>query len=246
MPYAINDGIRIHYAVVGDGPPLVLQHGFSGSGRDWHEFGYVEAMREHYRLILIDARGHGDSDKPYDHDAYALRHRVADIVTVLDDLNIAAAHYLGYSMGGWIGYGMAEHAPDRLVALLIGGAQPYGRSFEGGRKLLAEGSDAWAEFFNAWGYPCSPDMLTRLRRNDSVALIAALQDRPDISHILPSMHMPCLLFGGDADPEISAIRRCAGELPNGTFLSLPGLNHLQVYQRGGLATAHVLKFLASV
>ena len=117
MPYAINDGTRIHYEMVGDGPPLVLQHGFSGSGRDWHEFGYVEAMREHYRLILIDARGHGDSDKPYDRDAYALQHRVADIVTVLDELNIAAAHYLGYSMGGWIGYGMAKHAPDRLVAL---------------------------------------------------------------------------------------------------------------------------------
>ena len=89
-------------------------------------------------------------------------------------------------------------------------------------------------------------MLASLRRNDSVALIAALQDRSDISHILPSTHMPCLLFGGDADQEISAIRRCAGELPKGTFLSLPGLNHLQVYQRGGLATPHVLRFLASV
>jgi hypothetical protein len=47
MPYAINDGTRIHYEMVGDGPPLVLQHGFSGSGRDWLEFGYVEAMQEH-------------------------------------------------------------------------------------------------------------------------------------------------------------------------------------------------------
>ena len=55
MPYADNGGARIHYQVEGEGPPLVLQHGFSESVVDWYEAGYVDALRSDYRLILIDA-----------------------------------------------------------------------------------------------------------------------------------------------------------------------------------------------
>ena len=132
MPYVNNNGVRINYEVMGDGPPLVLQHGFFGSGEDWIEFGYTEALRQKYHLILVDARGHGDSDKPHEPEAYTLQNMTADVVAVLDDLHIDKSHYLGYSMGGWIGYGMAKYAPARLHALLIGGAQPYGRDFGGG------------------------------------------------------------------------------------------------------------------
>ena len=85
MPYADNGSVRIFYQVEGEGPALVLQHGFTESVVDWYETGYVEALRSDYRLILIDARGHGASDKPHDPDAYVLNRRVADVVTVLDD-----------------------------------------------------------------------------------------------------------------------------------------------------------------
>jgi pimeloyl-ACP methyl ester carboxylesterase len=51
--------------------------------------------------------------------------RVSDIVAVLDELGIEKAHYYGYSMGGWIGFGMAKHASDPLRTLIIGGAHPY-------------------------------------------------------------------------------------------------------------------------
>ena len=120
MPYADNDGIRIHYQVEGEGPPLVLQHGFSESVVDWYEAGYVNALRSDYRLILIDARGHGASDKPHDPDAYALHRRVADVVAVLDALKIAKALFWGYSMGGWIGFGTAKYSQERFRALVIG------------------------------------------------------------------------------------------------------------------------------
>ena len=59
MPYANNQEVRIHYRVEGDGIPLVLQHGFSDSLESWYEMGYVEPLKHDYRLILIDARGHG-------------------------------------------------------------------------------------------------------------------------------------------------------------------------------------------
>jgi pimeloyl-ACP methyl ester carboxylesterase len=72
MSYADSRGIRIHYRVEGEGPPLVLQHGFTQSIDDWYEFGYVDALKRDYRLILVDARGHGQSDKPHDPNAYGL------------------------------------------------------------------------------------------------------------------------------------------------------------------------------
>ena len=93
MPYADNGNVRIHYQVEGEGPALVLQHGFTESAVDWYEAGYVDALRSDYRLILIDARGHGASDKPHDPDAYELNRRVADIVAVLDALAIERAAF---------------------------------------------------------------------------------------------------------------------------------------------------------
>ena len=70
MPYVNSQGLRIHYQVEGDGPPLVLQHGFSDSLESWYDFGYVDALKPDYTLILVDARGHGQSGKPHDPDAY--------------------------------------------------------------------------------------------------------------------------------------------------------------------------------
>jgi pimeloyl-ACP methyl ester carboxylesterase len=124
MPYADNGGIRIHYQVEGQGPALVLQHGFTESLVDWYEAGYVDALKSDYRLILIDARGHGASDKPHDPDAYVLSQRVADVVAVLDELRIAAAHFWGYSMGGWIGFGTVKYARQRVRRVVIGGQHP--------------------------------------------------------------------------------------------------------------------------
>ena len=57
MAFAINDGVRIHYEVEGHGPALVLHHGFSGSLRHWYMNGYVEALQDVYRLVLIDHEG---------------------------------------------------------------------------------------------------------------------------------------------------------------------------------------------
>jgi pimeloyl-ACP methyl ester carboxylesterase len=124
MPIVANQGIRIHYEVEGQGPPLVLQHGFTDSLLGWYERGYVDALKQRYHLILVDARGHHLSDKPHDADAYATEIHVADVLAVLDDLDIRRAHYYGYSMGGWIGFGLAQHAPHRMGSMIFGGASP--------------------------------------------------------------------------------------------------------------------------
>ena len=108
MPYANNDGVRIHYQVEGAGPALVLQHGFSGHLESWYEPGYVDALQQDYRLILIDARGHGASDKPHDPEAYVLQRRVDNIVAVLDHLDIPKAHFLAIRWAAGLGSALSS------------------------------------------------------------------------------------------------------------------------------------------
>ncbi len=242
MPYANNQGVRIHYQVTGDGSPLVLQHGFSESVEDWYEFGYVEKLNQEHRLILVDARGHGASDKPHEPEAYELERLVSDIVVVLDDLHVNKAHYLGYSMGGWIGFGMAKYASARLDSLIIGGAHPYEDSFVQARKTLSNGIEAWVDRVEGLGV-YSPEALARTRNNDVYALLAAIQDRPDMSDILPSMNMPCLLYAGSTDDRCERIEQCASKLSNATFLSLPGLNHFEIIPRSDLIVPPITEFL---
>src|SRR5262249_44981919 len=141
--YAHNQGVRIHYAVEGEGPPLLLHHGTFGSGAFWREVGYTDVLARAYRLILIDARGHGSSDKPYDPAAYELATRAADVIAVLDDLEIRRAHYFGYSLGGWIGFGLAKHASARFASTILGGAHPYAESMQGFRDLMTSGAEAF-------------------------------------------------------------------------------------------------------
>ena len=247
MPYADNQGVWIHYQLEGEGPPLVLQHGFSGSLENWQDFGYTDRLKQDYQLILVDARGHGASDKPHEPEAYELKLRAGDVVAVLDSLNLSKAHYFGYSMGGWIGFGLAKYAPTRFNSLIIGGAEPYAQTFEDMLPLLNQGMEAWiAPLEEFW--TVSPKHKARLLKNDVQALLAErIRGRPDISEVLPTMTMPCLLFAGEADELCSVMEREASKMSNAAFFSLPDLNHLDVYLRGGdLVVPHIIEFLGKV
>lgn len=127
MPYANNDGVRIHYQVDGNaaGPPLLLHCGFTGSLNSWYDRGYVGALRDTYRLILLDPRGHGASDKPHDPAAYGYDLRVADVLAVLAAAGVAEAIFWGYSMGGRAGFASAHFAPERFRAFVIGSMHPF-------------------------------------------------------------------------------------------------------------------------
>lgn len=244
MSYLNNNDIHIHYQVTGDGPPLVLHHGFSDDLCGWYEYGYVAALAPHYRLIMIDSRGHGRSDKPDTAAAYTQKARAYDVLAVLDALQIDQAFYMGYSLGGWVGFGLATYAPERFRAFVLGGIQPYGQRFDGFRQVLGQGTAAWAAMMGDKAPAFRPQQLQRFRDNDAPALMASLIDRPDISNILPTIDQPCLLYAGTADPIYPAVLRCAAELPRGAFFSLPGLNHIQTNLQGETITARVLDFLA--
>ncbi len=79
-----EDGVRIHFEEAGNasGAAVVLHHGFGQRLEHWGEAGYLERLGARYRLVLMDARGHGGSDKPEHEDAYDYRTRVLDVVAV--------------------------------------------------------------------------------------------------------------------------------------------------------------------
>jgi pimeloyl-ACP methyl ester carboxylesterase len=83
-----RDGIRVAYETIGEGPPLFLFHGTATSGELWRVSGYVSALAGERRLILIDARGHGESDKPITEDSFRLERHVEDVLAVLDDADV--------------------------------------------------------------------------------------------------------------------------------------------------------------
>ena len=250
MPYVNNNGVRIHYQADGnkESPPLVLMHGTAQSLEDWYEFGWVEGLKNDNRLILVDHRGMGHSDKPHDPNAYTLELRVADIVAVLDDLDIVKAHYFGYSMGGWISFGIARYAPERFESLIIGASHAYARDFAAMRQSLSRGIKAFMEedFADSPGLVLTDWYKTRRFANDHEALIASHPDRPDMSDVIPTMTMPCLMYVGDADPQYPLVMECAKLMPNAILVSLPGLGHGQAIRYSHEGLPHVKTFLAEI
>lgn len=114
--YFDSDGVRIHYTDVGEGEPVVLVHGFAfNADLNWRSPGVIDALKQEYRVIAIDNRGHGLSDKPSDLAAYG-EHMPGDIVRLLDHLKIGRAHVVGYSMGGFITLKLTTMHPERLLS----------------------------------------------------------------------------------------------------------------------------------
>ncbi len=260
MPYATNNGVRIHYEIDGSGPPLVLQHGFSSSLDNWYKNGYVQELRKDYKLILVDARGHGKSDKLHSVEDYRPDIVAKDYTAILDELGIEKTHFFGYSMGGRIGFqSLARHALSRFSSLVIGGATPYGTRTEAERqeyamrlaalKLGAEkGMDAYiANFYEkAYGPMPAADRAEALK-NDPKALYAirqAYEEWPSAEDILSKLRIPCLVFCGGADPRFEMAEECVKHIPGAVFVPFPGLGHIQVMVRSDLVLPHVKRFLA--
>jgi len=144
MPYANNNGVRIHYKVEGTGPPLVLIHGFLADLEYWRQLGYVEALKSSYRVILIDMRGHGQSDKPHEPAEYGETQRVGDILAVLDAEGVQRAHVWGYSKGGIDGFLLAHHAPERVASLITGGIAARSTASRPATIKLVEAGMPWS------------------------------------------------------------------------------------------------------
>jgi pimeloyl-ACP methyl ester carboxylesterase len=264
MPFAVNSGIKIHYQVIGKGPPLMLVHGFGGSLSNWIESDHTLELSKDHRLILVDVRGFGDSDKPHDSSDYAFQNLVADLIAILDKLKIEKTDYLGYSMGGRIGFRIPIYASQRFNSLIIGGAA-YPISGEEDSKddalvfinqtleaAIKEDPQKPMEFF-VTAFETRMGLLSESRKslflaNDPIALQSAIRAfrgavSPKSEEVLPKIALPVLLFVGEVDPRFPTVKECALRVPRARFVSLPGLDHVQAGARADLTLPHVKMFL---
>ena len=137
-------GVKISYVEAGAGEPVVLVHGlYSSAEMNWIVPGTFAALTQHYHVVALDLRGHGQSDRPKDDSAYG-HPMVEDVVRLLDHLKIERAHVVGYSLGGIIVMRLVIDHPDRVLSATLGGMGWFREgSFEqaifqemGGREFL--------------------------------------------------------------------------------------------------------------
>src|SRR5688572_21559564 len=116
-----SDGIKIHYLELGrSGTPVILIHGYTANAEGkWIKSNIAQTLAKNHRVIAIDARGHGKSDKPHDPNKYGPR-MAADVIELMDRLKIAKAHIHGYSMGGGILTQLLARHHDRIISAIYG------------------------------------------------------------------------------------------------------------------------------
>ena len=262
MPYANNNGVKIYYEVEGEGPPLVLAHAIMSSLTDWRTFGYADALKTDYRLVLFDARGRGRTDKPRQASAYEYSVLATDVLTVLDDLGIDRAHYLGYSMGARVGFLLATRNAARFNSFILGGNTPYQIPvgtvktmtdlIEGHKLLRADPESYLQQMARRLGQPLTPEQRQRYLAQDADTLIAmesAWLDSPSLKdHDLSRISLPCLIYCGDIDQGgfHAAALECVDHIPNANFVSLAGCDHSTAMVRSHLILPHIKEFLARV
>jgi pimeloyl-ACP methyl ester carboxylesterase len=242
VPHATNgrDGRRVYFEDDGgEGAPVVFHGGLLDSVADLRESALAQALpSSEFRLVYVDHRGLGKSDKPHDPDAYRMPLRVADAVAVLDHLGVERAHFIGQSWGGRLGFGIGEHAPRRLRSLVIGGNQPYAwpdsplvRTVTDALSAArTEGMEALVGAFEDFWQVRFPDaQRARWLENDPLAIAAAwstAMDEGAIAEDLQRWRMPCLIFLGAADLDfLDGARRAVNEIPKAELLLLAESDH---------------------
>jgi pimeloyl-ACP methyl ester carboxylesterase len=115
------DGVSIRYVDMGQGEPVVLVHGFAANfAVNWAMPGTLAALSKDYRVIALDVRGHGGSEKPHDDAKYG-EEMADDVIRLLDHLKIERAHLVGYSMGAFITNNLVARHPQRILSATLGG-----------------------------------------------------------------------------------------------------------------------------
>lgn len=118
MPDVTINGVRLNFELHGEsGPPLVLIHGYTGDITDWRL--QLPAFSPSYRTLIIDLRGHGQSEAPTDRSAYTIDDFADEVEAVVDEIGFPQYHLLGHSMGGAVVQEIALRSPERLLSLTL-------------------------------------------------------------------------------------------------------------------------------
>lgn len=245
MHLSVND-INMHIEVAGDGPPLLLLHGFTGAASNWGPF--ISSWSQRFKVIRVDLIGHGVTDAPTDTKRYSMMQAVCDMVSVLDKLSIEKASILGYSMGGRLALATAVRYPERINALLLESSSPGLRTEQERRDRVQRDEalancieqDGVGSFIDRWEkLPLfatqreqDRDILRHQRmKNNPTGLAGSLRGmgtgaQESLWGALLSLHLPVRLVAGALDDKFCGI---AGEmdhaLPNSQVITVPDAGH---------------------
>ena len=236
-----ENGIRIWYAVFGDGEPVILVHGAFGNSNYWGL--QVPALARHYKVIVLDSRGQGrttwSSEPPRSFHLMA-----SDILALMDALHIGKAALVGWSDGGIIGLDIAIHHPERLAKLFAFGAN----SDPSALKDDIEQQPAFSEYLSR-----TKDEYQRLSPapNQLKAFSEQLDHMEDTEphftdNELRNIKVPTWIVDGDRD---EAIKRedtdhMARIIPGAGELILPNVSHFAMLQDPEQFNEALLHFLS--
>jgi pimeloyl-ACP methyl ester carboxylesterase len=115
-----TDGVRIAYDIQGQGPALLMMHGFTNSRQDWHTLGWLAALQQHYRVITLDMRGRGESDQPSAPEAYHVERLIDDVLAVADACEVDRFFLIAHSWGGSAGLHLVARSTRVRRAVIAG------------------------------------------------------------------------------------------------------------------------------
>lgn len=245
---AIN-GVSYNVERAGDGPPLVLLHGFTGSVKTWELL--IPALAREFETIAIDLLGHGNADAPADASRYGPAWVVRDLTDILGRLGVERAAWLGYSMGGRAALHVAVERPEVVTALVLEGVSP-GILDPAERAERAKSDAALADFIETEGIaafvarwerlplfasqtrlPAATRAALRNQRlaNNPTGLANSLRgfgqgaQRPLHDH-LSKVCVPVLLIVGEDDSKFQRLaQEMAAQMPDARVVVVPGAGH---------------------
>ena len=228
-----SNGVRIHYETYGAGEPLIMVHGFTGSIESGlQEKDLVDALQPGRKLVFIDVRGHGQSDKPHDEEAYSLENMASDVLNLMDYLGIEKADLYGYSMGAGISHHLLAFHQDRFNAVVLGGT---GSNMEPNPQVIADivAQMLLADDPTTIANPGLRDWRDRVDaapNSDRLALAAcAKRFLPLSDHMtaedVADVNIPVLIIVGSEDAVTANLPNLVAAIPGVKYVEVPGRTH---------------------
>lgn len=251
MAFLNRDGVRIFYDVQGSGPAVLLSHGYSATSQMWAR--QVEALRDRYRVITWDMRGHGESDSPGDQALYSEEATCGDMAGILRELGIGKAVIGGLSLGGYMSLAFNVRYPEMVSALMLfdtgpGYKNPVGR--EGWNKT----AEARAIAFETKGLEAlGRGAEVRIAQHRSAAglakaargMLAQFDSR--IIESLERIAVPTLvLVGANDEPFLGATDYMATKIPGARRVVIPDAGHAANIDQPEAFNAAVEQFLGDL
>ncbi|MCE9521713.1 MAG: alpha/beta hydrolase [Alphaproteobacteria bacterium] len=242
MPYLeVTPTVKIAYEVLGDGPsfaealagkpPIVLVHGFASNRfMNWRAPGWYDTLVKAGRqVIALDVRGHGESDKPHDIEAYDEGELAGDVVRLLDALGHEQADVMGYSMGGFITLRLLHDQPSRVRRAVIAGV---GENYYGRGRLESEAIAAAMRVRDAadvvGAVPKTFRVFAEQGKNDLEALALCMTRRRHSfsADEMRGLDVPTLIVLGEADTVTGPADALAEALPGTRVVIVPKRDHM--------------------